>query len=303
MKYGITQLRLDMHTFFELSESEYKGVLTSKNNLIESLYIEEKLNILIENYKEFEMELMDSSVSQMLFPIFNESWYSNQRNQINRKIVNLLTACRLYLDQIPHHLNNIYGKKSSNTNFIKQQISEVYDSHLSYRIMEALRNHVQHRGFPIHTCSYHRKRIENEEKIYFLHTLTPQINIEELKNNKKLKKSVLDEMKILGENIDIKPITREYIESIGKIHEKIRKMLSEDITSWQKNIDSVIHQFKMKYGEDLVELAAVSVEDDGSYNESTQLFKEFVNRRLELERKNYTFKGLSSQYATNQSIE
>jgi hypothetical protein len=53
----------------------------------------------------------------------------------------------------------------------------------------------------------------------------------------------------------------------------------------------------------LVGLAAVSVEDDGSYNESTQLFKEFVNRRLELERKNYTFKGLFSKYATNQIIE
>lgn len=169
--------------------------------------------------------------------------------------------------------------------------------------MEALRNYVQHRGFPIHICSYHTKRIENEGKYQFLYTLTPQINIEELQNNKKFKKSVLQEMKILGENIDIKPVTRKYIESIGKLHEITRKMLSEDITSWQNNICSVIHKFKMKYGDDLVGLAAVSVEDNGNYNESTQLVKEFVNRRLELERKNSTFKELSSKYATNQIIE
>lgn len=218
-------------------------------------------------------------------------------------IVNLLTACRLYLDQIPHHLNNIYGKKSSNTIDIKKQVCEEYDSCLSYRIMEALRNHVQHRGFPIHNCSYHRKRIEHEEKSDFLHTLTPQINIEELESNKKFKKSVLDEMKILGENIDIKPIVREYIESISTIHDKIRKILSEDIFSWQENIDIAIDKFKTKYGDDVCAITAVSIEDNGHYIESTQLFNEYINRRVELERKNYTFKGLSSKYATNQIIE
>jgi hypothetical protein len=303
MPYGITQLRLDKHLFVEISKENYDEIVKSKDYLLEVLDIEEKLNIILDNYLELEMELLNSSVEQMLFSNQNSSWFSNQRNQINRRIVNLLTACRLYLDHIFHHLNTIYGRKTPNLNSVKQKISEEYDLYLEYRVMEALRNYVQHRGFPIHIISSNTKKIENGEKYQLQYTLTPQINIQELEYDKKFKRKTLDEMKSLGETFDIKPIVRVYIESIGKIHVMIREMLSEDIASWEKNLFHTMEDFQKKYGDDLIGLAIVSLADNGNYEETIPLSKTFIERRAELEAKNRNFNGLSLKYATNQIIE
>jgi len=304
MSYALTKVVLGFSSFIEISEDKYHSILSAKNYLFESLYLEQKLDIVIEDFLEFEMELLSSSTRQMVNRNQDYSWFQEEINKINRRLVNLLSACRLYLDHSIHHLSNIYGEKSEQIETIKKRKSEEYDAKLGYRVLEAIRNYVQHRGFPIHKWTYNAKRVSQKGKDQSLYTLTPALKTEELNQDKKFKKTILVELKKFGDEIDIKPLVREYIAGIANIHEKIREIMRDDITNWENTLFSMIDLFKENFGqeESIVGLAAVIKEDDDTYNGIVPIFTEFIEHRRELENKNRTLSTLKNCYVTSEIL-
>jgi hypothetical protein len=233
MKFYLTKLIDDKQQFFEISKDDFERLKKSRESLFQALFIEEKLEIILGNYVEYEMELLHSSANQMLFGNQDWIWFTKDINRISRRIINLHTSLRLYIDQLAHHFSTIYGSTHENVSKLKSQISKEYDRNLNYRIMSALQNYVQHRSFPIAGCKYVAKKIENipEGEPDKLYTLMPYLKLDDLKADKKFKQSVAQEMESLGQAIDIKPIIRGYISSIGNIHNWVRKTLKADIQS------------------------------------------------------------------------
>jgi len=306
MKYYLTDFIYEKQEFYEISEDIYKNLLLSKSNLFQVLFIEEKLDLVVENYTEYEMELLNSSIHQMLYHNNNWSSYSNDINRISRRIVNLLTTSRLYLDHIIHHLNILYGSNNNKTETIKTKISSEYDSNLSYRIIYALRNYVQHRGFPIHGCNYNAVRTEdkNSNQGNLLYTVTPYINADKLEEDKGFKEIVLDEIKELGDKIDIKPIVRGFIDSVGNIHQEVRAILNADILLWEKCLFETVKSFNNRFGreENKFTVHLLATRDNGEHEENTTIFKDFIEQRKSLEMKNRNFNFLSSRFVTSQSF-
>src|SRR3989339_681260 len=274
MRYAITKLVLFNKQFIDISESDYQNIKVAKYRLIEALNIEENWELVVENYRDFEMDLLKSSTSNMLFSDYKYSSLVNKLNKINRHLINLLTACRLYVDQIIHQISNIYGISSFQRDLIKNQMVDEYESEISYRFMEALRNHVQHRGFPIHRIIFNSRRLEENAGGGLLYALTPYIKLEKLYSDGKFKKSVLNEIKEIGNEIDIKLFLRTYIQSLSKVHEKVREVLQKDIPAWEKEIFDVIEQFKNQFpnGHDFLGLAVTAFDERNNMVESVEIF-------------------------------
>lgn len=249
------------------------------------------------------MELLRLSTRQMLFRDFSYSKFQNEINSVNRRIVNLLSACRLYIDHSSHHLSNIFNGDEEKKNEVKSYASHEYDTALGYRVMEALRNYVQHRGFPVQRCTYNSKRVEDKEHNKVLFSLTPYLDVVKLKEDGKFKKVVLEELETIGEKHDIKPLLREYVSSISSIHEKNRALLAEFTGQWESTFNRHIETFKLETGDDsVVGLAAVISGENGTYNSPVSIFFELIKHRRELERKNGNLKSLVSHYVTSEVV-
>lgn len=305
MSFVLTSTVVGCKVFVEISEEQYQAISAAKNCLFEALYLEQKLDTVIENYLEFEMELLASSTRDMIHRDLHYSRSQQEGNRINRRVVNLLSACRLYLDHSLHHLSCIYDAKTDPVEAIKKVISKEYDSNFGYRVMEAVRNYVQHRGFPVHKRRYHAKRIEKEDKAQFLFTLTPFINVQELREDRKFKKPVLNELEKIGKEIDIKPLVREYVAGIGNVHEAIRAVLQKDVSSWEKRLFTCIDRFREKTSatESILGLSAVILGDEGTYTGIVPIFTEFIEHRKYLERKNRSLAKLEMRYVTSEIIQ
>jgi hypothetical protein len=244
MSYAITKLTLGSPGIIEIPKEQYQNIKSAREALFEVLYLEEKFDIVIENYLEYETELVSSSARWMLFRDQNYLWFQRERNLISRRIANLLSACKQYLDQCVHHINNIYGKDSTISFELETLKSSQYDTQLGYRAMEALRNYAQHRGFPVHSVTFNTRVVERDSNNKTLFALTPYIDLIILEKDKKFKKTILHELRKHGEKVDVKPLIRNYIEGIGAIHSHIRKTLSADIIQWDKEIKDVIDLYK-----------------------------------------------------------
>ena len=117
--------------------------------MAEILDIEEKFNIVLENYAEFERMLLNVSLDRMLFSGHDWSAAMNELHAINRTLVNLLSTCRVYIDQVPQNLGAIFKGDSSPVEVLRKQMATEYDGHLGYRVLEAMRNYSQHRALPL----------------------------------------------------------------------------------------------------------------------------------------------------------
>ncbi len=172
--------------------------------------------------------------------------------------------------------------------------------------MEALRNYSQHRGSPIHSMIFSGEWLGNvnQESRRLLHTVIPLINISDLAEDNKFKQSILDEMRLIGgkDGVEFRPLVRNYIEGIGKIHEILREAIHLDVEQWEGVVNDVINKYKNEFGLEasLAGLAIVAEDDDGHWIEKRTIFKELIEKRKALESKNRVFVNLNKRYTSNE---
>lgn len=303
MKYILTIHALENNEIVEISQEEYERCKNAKEYLFEALHIEEKVNIVIENYREFEMSLLDLTLKHVLYHDVNWSAFNENRNHINRKFANLLTACRIYLDHLMHHMSNIFGNSSKHIKEIEKAKSNQYDTELGYRIIDELRNYTQHRGFAISSLSYSSQW--NEERTFITDTLIPKISILELEADKYFKKpskqKIIEELKSFGNDIDIRPFVRTYVSSLGIIQEHVRNIIKEYSLEWEDLINKMIEKYpsnkdKSNYS---VGLVIAIMRNDGTYGDVIYLFREYIQRWKKLEQLNSQIKHLPKRNVTN----
>ena len=202
-------------SFLEITKEEYDEYAKAKDNLVHFFYIEEKYDLVVENYIELETTLLEIAARQMITRTFEYNEFQRYRNLIIRRMCNYLSLSRMYIDQTSHHISQIFKKRSKQYTQFIEEVSKQYDSYLGYRVMDALRNFM-HRGYPIQGTSFPSKRREKDDDCEFLYTVEPFLNISELCEDKKIKASVLEELKNIGDKVHIKTMLREHFEALGK---------------------------------------------------------------------------------------
>lgn len=296
MKYKIRHYTSPKNEFFNISQSKYDAIIKARLLLSEALYIEEKFDLLIENYLEYEQFTLKASSEYMLFPHQNNPWFHNKKNTFNRLLINFLATCRLFLDHVPHHFTNIFGKDTFFKKNIKPFISEQYDSYLGYRLFEEMRNYMQHRSYPITNISLQNKTHNSGDQRELSTTFTAHIIPKELDEDN-FKKSVLNDLKIIGDKIDLKPFMRQYVTSLGRINNKIREELREELLKSDTLFKELMEKFNTKFKKNHGFLLATN--DDSSNSKSILIIPELIRHRKYYENKNKDFEYLIIQYVTN----
>jgi hypothetical protein len=299
MHYEITSATMGIDKSLDISETEYCQLLSVKQKILEATYLEEKMDLVAENYFEFEEELLRIACRMIIFS--EDLQLINQyRTIINRRMMNLLSTGRMYIDHSMHHLHNLFDSKQEIISIYEQKKDSILNQYFGYRLMDAIRNYVQHRGYAVHAISTERK-IQHEK---LLHRAIPFINLPELNNDKKFKRSVLSElMKIhKEESIDIRPYIRQYFTTLVRLHEETRKMLILQINTWDKQIITLFQKFDAfnKTNEPVNTLLIISRDDNEKIIDKQYLNRRIIERRAYYELKNRHFNDFTISYSSNE---
>jgi len=237
----------------------------------------------------------------MVFPIYKKDFnlYVEEIHLLNRRIINLLTTCRQYLDQIPHDFKMIFPSEPKLIEIINDIKSVQYDKVIGYRIMEALRNYVQHRGLPSHMLK-HKITADNGSSMN-RHTIDFVLRVEDLLEDTKFKKSVLDELKSFGDKVCLKMYLRQYVYSLYDIHKNLREILERDITKWKKQIIDTFDRFEEKYGKTEY-LTIARIHNARTQNQKDRFFimRDILERLEWLIEKNELHSNLESHFIASE---
>lgn len=268
-----------------IAETRFQEIATARACLLEALTIEEKIDLVRENYRVLEQLFLDLSLQYDLYG--GGDWSDGVANvkSVNRAIINLLSTCRMYVDHMPQHLNRVFGRDSTASQKFKAATRDEFDGSLGYRALYGLRNFVQHSGWPVHSLSHKRSLVAQEsEKRHRLLT-TAYLHLDYLVGSK-FPSGILKELESMGKKIDVKPLVRENMGSFGRLHHCVREIMGPHLPKWEAVIQESISDFKAQHGDVTVGLAAVAVDEFGETIEAHQLFTEFIERRHFLEKRN-----------------
>lgn len=285
MRCGIRQMILGANRFVELEPADFQAAVVARQRLMNALHIEEKFRLLLGNYAEFEEELLRLTSRQLIFG--HASWGSmlDDLFEISRRLINLMTTSRLYIDQVKHDISDMYGKDSKQFETLENAFRAEYDKRLGYRVMEALRNLVQHQSLPIHGLNYVSSRTNSKPAIAFESICTPSIRLETLEEAGSFKASVLAELKgavSQKKELDLKPLVREYVTGLLAAHIELQKLLEADIEAAETTFTDVLQRFEKVYSAALPGIALVEEEPDGITKTTLYLIPGVIPRRKEL---------------------
>jgi hypothetical protein len=240
----------------------------------------------VSNYLEFERTLNTIATEFMIRPHLDYHSFGDERVTINRIVVNLLGACRLYLDHGDHHLSVVDATVEGVRDEFNQQRNQAYDGNGEYRICEGLRNHTQHRGFPIGSVRWGGGGVERKAGIKaLLRTVEPLIDIVAMRDDPKTKKIVLADLEKLGKDLNARPILRKYISLISMIHHYVRGKIDAGLKAAEARLEQAIDDFKGDLGgaESIVGLHVIKVHPDGKREGMTAIFPEDWNTNESME--------------------
>lgn len=300
LKYELRTRFLSGSYSVSLTKSEHDEILQARNSLLNTLYIEEAFDILIDNYLDFETTLLQSAFSQMI-RLPTVAGFQSERRLFNRKLINLLSTGKAYVDSTDQKVCIIFGRRSKERDKITTKKSKAKDTNHGYRFMEELRNYSQHRGWPIHGLVYHNELVGEDIANGKLRTnVAPYSSTKFLEEDSRLR-TLLSELGTKGEDFDIIPLVREYVEVLADIHKEVRETLQPRTQKSEEVILATINRFEQESGGRSVGLELTS--ENGDKFTTVYVIKELVTSRQELERKNQNLINLPKRFVTSEIIE
>jgi hypothetical protein len=161
---------------------------------------------------------------------------------------------------------------------------------------------IEYRGLPVHSLSYNGARDERPKRTLVRHICIPNLSVKRIREQGSFKAGVLKELETGGDLVDVKPLVREYIASIARVHEGLRNRMKTDVEAWDQTTGFVEARFRGRFGDDLVGLAVVVQDDNLRVKESAEIFEDLISRRRCLEQKNRSMSQLRSQYVSSEVL-
>lgn len=296
MNFFLLERVLNSKDQISITGQEFEDIRKAKLITLEALAIEEKYYLLLQNYLDFEKSLHDHALNSLLFRDYDWSDKVDDIHSINKSLVNLLSAGKMYVDHIPQHLNTVFDPSLAESEAFDKSTNTQYDSSFGYRVLAALRNHTQHSDFPIQSLTYNMNWINFTGKRLCRHSATANIHIDAIARNKKFKPSIKAELEAIGEKVDIKPIVRQYVSSFAVLHKQVRALLEPVSAIWDKKITDASTKFRSHFLRDAIGLHATSISENGEFDEQLSIFTDVIDRRRYLERRATTIANLDVHF-------
>jgi hypothetical protein len=288
-------------SYLELELGEVDDLKRAMNGVFELLEIEQKFDVLFENFIELEQTLAAVTIGSAYKSGFMYEDFFDEKRRVNRRIINMLTAGRLYIEQSLHHVGSLYPGDAAKLDEVKALFRAEHASNLGYRVLEALRNYVQHRGLPTQSMTLHSEWIDRDTERQALHSnISVSLKPEDLRADGKFKASVLAEVEAIGDVVDIKLMIRQYLDSLGRVHETVREMTRPLFEEWKGAVGGVLGRFEQRFPEEpKVARAVVDQQPDGRrYTKRFEVFDEPFKYIETLRGRNRSLSNVSKRFVS-----
>ena len=231
----------------KLSDSEFEEFKKANSHLIQFTRDQNLFNIVRLNFEDY-VKLLNEYLQEFIQnPRTIQSKMPMMFLNINRLIINYLSAIRTFLDHSETNLKKRYESDPQRITSFKNACSKEYDNNFSYRFVYELRNYVQHCGMPLGSLALGASLVNpvtNKAK----RVMEVKFVRDELLEDSKWKAQIRDEIQKLPQEFDITSHLSEMMKCIKRINLiLIEKEVSELIKN-AKFLEKIVNETKKEQG-------------------------------------------------------
>jgi hypothetical protein len=301
VQYSLRRVAPGKLRHVNIRERTFTAVRTANTGLAVVLNLEEKLEFVLGNYTEYENELLHLAVDNLVWARREWSQHRVAKQIVNRRVINLLSTTRMYLDQVQHDLG-VFGADASAASAVKAASNAEYDSSFAFRVMEALRNHVQHRDLPVHQLTFPLLFDFDVEPMTRRQTAVPVLNPARLTSDRHFKAPVLKELLARGSQVPLTPLIRDYVAAITRVHSVLRQVTDAAVAEWDATIDGARKYARRVLGGDLDGVLLIA-EHPGEAMVRSYVFDELALERRALRARTRKLDDLAQSYVASEPPE
>jgi hypothetical protein len=243
-RYFLRQVIDGSDSAIEIERETYAELRVADNKFEHVLSVEDKYDVTIQNYLEFETSVVNEAVRELIDPGPRER-FDRLRRLLARRLSNVLSSARLYLDTLKYHSKEVLADSSARLERVQAAPGVQYDACSEYRIAEALRNYAQHRSLPVHgLIGPATDVVRSSQRDFFVE---PYLDPDELRKDGYFKAQVLKELPSDGEVVKLKPILRAYVDALCQIHIVFRTETRAELEVAYELLDKARDRFGERY--------------------------------------------------------
>jgi hypothetical protein len=304
--YELRRLVLGSSARIELSGQDFRDVLRARDLILLAIEMEEKFDLVVSNLQAFERALFEASLDHMLRSDFDFNSLNNLRVALNLPAVNLLSACRVYLDHGASHVSAVRSLVPELALDFRQLTNQQHSESRLYRVADALRNYAQHRGFPLKDCSLGGRRVDGpdgEADVIRFRTAA-NIDAEGMLDDDRTTAKIREDLAALGTKIDARTVLRAYVACLARIHAAVRHAIEHPIEEAERFINRTIERYQAAFPSEAstVGLAAVSIDPDGRILQRVYVFHEPMKRRRYFLHRNLNLEHLEAWHVSSEPV-
>ncbi|MBZ9884713.1 hypothetical protein LB535_20405 [Mesorhizobium sp. CA10] len=283
-----------------IGKSQYDQIKDAIQRIISATDAEELYLVCVYNYEDYERHLLTSALDDMIFSKDQHSEFLSIIGRTHQRLANFLTSCRAYLDQIQTLADRVCTKSTGADDRIRELASAWYDRSLSYRLMEALRNFVQHRGFGVHGLALGRRWVAKGDDIKHRahHWVQPNVSPVRLSESGSFKRSVLDEIVHL-KSVDLNPHVREYMRAISEVQALFRTETANDIREAEQPVRWALDKYRAESSDGKTIGASAVAYEGGNVVDEYPILQETLDYYAETKNRVSSFANLERRVVSN----
>ncbi|MBJ9974979.1 hypothetical protein IAE35_02850 [Pseudomonas sp. S75] len=301
-EYYLRQAFLGNIPHLELDKSEYDEIVKAKDILDSALAIEEKYDLVLGNFVDFERELLVLTMDGMFDISFDYGRAYNILSVLNRRAANFVIMGKNYTELISSMASKSAKDKVEVAAKVKQLSHQIYDTSFEYRFAEALRNHIAHSADAVHSVGSPHNWLMGEDNQ--AETLVFNLEVFSLKErlllNAGFKRSVLNDCE---DKIDLKITLRKYMGAISEIQDEVRALTKTSVDEARNLIQGFTDRYEEINKGDAFGLAAYSQSDSESGKKPLSISLEWDNVRIKLEEKNQSISNMDKRCVSSAIVK
>jgi hypothetical protein len=295
-RFGITRHALGNQPFVDISEAEFGDAHNAIKVVLVAIKIEAIFDVLIENFVELEKEIVSVSVTHMILTVEINTSLHKHSVTFSRRLNNLLSAARAYLDQVAQLMGDLGADSEKNRQDFRSLTSREYDARFGYRFMEALRNYAQHGGLPVQRVRLERRRIDEFIEFGLQICTTKEGLVDNSFINANFRRELADRRE---DHFSLHFLIRDYIAGLSAVHEQLRALHKSTLERALSVIRSARAKFKEAGAQGLVGASIVEKLDDGTIAVAHGLSENMDRLLNDYTSKNQNFGRLEFRYVTS----
>jgi len=245
IEYYISQNSFNEKYAIPLNNADWKEIKSANEFILNILFIEQKYDLMISNYYEFEENLLQQALDHSIRSYGSHELLDSLLNT-TRKVINLISSIVLFSEHVEkRHTKRFLFDQEKDAEVFKE-FRDFTKNSMDYRFIKGLRNHVAHRDLPMDSYSNSSSwdHIDNEEERKLGHFAVPTVKKDKLIADEKFSTTVVEAMKNEKGRIDLRIPIRNTLAGLSEINIGIRKNIAEDYDHSKNIIYSAIDRFK-----------------------------------------------------------